>query len=151
MTAEALLSRLEGVRQTGSGRSIAKCPAHKDRSPSLSITEKSDGTVLINCFAGCSAAEVLGSVGLEFSDLFPVRSDWESTGKGPRRERSAFSPLDVLLLIEREALVVANLAAEVGRGMSLTDGMRARLWYAAGRISHGIEQTRASREVRYAR
>lgn len=36
----------------------AKCPAHKDRNPSLSISEK-DGTLLVKCHAGCSQQAVI--------------------------------------------------------------------------------------------
>ena len=39
MTAATILDRLDGVRPTGDGRWIARCPAHDDRSPSLSIRE----------------------------------------------------------------------------------------------------------------
>src|SRR3954449_3839642 len=37
---------------------IAKCPAHEDRRPSLSIRE-AGGRVLFKCFAGCSQESVL--------------------------------------------------------------------------------------------
>ena len=40
---------------------IAKCPAHQDDNPSLSITEK-NGTFLIHCFAGCSQEAVVAAV-----------------------------------------------------------------------------------------
>jgi hypothetical protein len=33
---------------------LAHCPAHDDANPSLSLTEKADGTLLWKCFAGCS-------------------------------------------------------------------------------------------------
>ena len=52
MSADALLSRLDGVKKTGHGQWIARCPAHEDRSPSLSIAEKDD-RVLVHCHAGC--------------------------------------------------------------------------------------------------
>lgn len=70
---EKLLERLEGVRRTGEGRWIAKCPAHGDRSPSLSIRATGDGTILLHDFAGCGALEVVHAVGLELADLFPER------------------------------------------------------------------------------
>ncbi len=73
MTAEALIARLEGVRERGGGNCVARCPAHDDRNPSLSIRETEDGTVLIHCFAGCGAPDVVGAVGLEPSHLFPPR------------------------------------------------------------------------------
>lgn len=55
----------------GTGRYMACCPAHDDRSPSLSIKECDDGRLLIHCFAGCPAVDVLEAVGLSLSDLFP--------------------------------------------------------------------------------
>ena len=71
----ALLERLDRVRETGPGRWLARCPAHDDRHPSLSIRETEDGTILIKCWAGCSAADVVSAVGLEPRDLFPDRPE----------------------------------------------------------------------------
>ena len=59
MTIETLISRLDGVRETGSGKYLARCPAHDDRNPSLAIKDGDDGRVLVHCFAGCGTAEVL--------------------------------------------------------------------------------------------
>ncbi len=56
--------------ESGSGW-MACCPAHKDRNPSLSVSEGNDGRVLLNCFAGCSTESVLAALGLTASDLFP--------------------------------------------------------------------------------
>lgn len=70
MSAEDLLARLEGLRRTGTDRYMARCPAHGDRSPSLSVREDSDGLVLVKCFAGCDTRDVLAAVGLEMANLF---------------------------------------------------------------------------------
>ena len=40
------------------GRGIACCPAHDDRSPSLSLADGADGRLLLHCHSGCSFAEV---------------------------------------------------------------------------------------------
>jgi putative DNA primase/helicase len=64
-----LTARLEGVKRTPSGW-MARCPAHGDRSPSLKISVGVNG-LLIHCFAGCSAGDILAAVGLELADLFP--------------------------------------------------------------------------------
>jgi hypothetical protein len=66
-----LINRLHHARQIRQDRWIAKCPAHDDRSPSLSISETSDGTVLIRCWAGCGAEDIVNAVGLRLGDLFP--------------------------------------------------------------------------------
>ena len=47
------LDRLEGVRKAGNGYK-ARCPAHDDRNPSLSVAEGDGGKVLVTCFAGCT-------------------------------------------------------------------------------------------------
>jgi putative DNA primase/helicase len=65
---EVLLGRLEGVRRAGAGSWTARCPAHPDRNPSLSIALR-DGRVLLHCFAGCPPEAVLGAVGLTWKDL----------------------------------------------------------------------------------
>ena len=74
MNVDNFLSRLGKVKQTGNGNWIACCPAHADRSPSLVISEGVDKRILIHCFAGCIPSDILASVGMEFSDLFPEKS-----------------------------------------------------------------------------
>lgn len=49
---------------------MARCPAHDDRSPSLSVGEGLDGRVLLHCFACCSTADIVAALGLHLSDLF---------------------------------------------------------------------------------
>ena len=66
-----ILNLLDNVKQTGKERYLASCPAHEDSDPSLALTELHDGRILIHCFAGCEPQEILGSVGLTMSDLFP--------------------------------------------------------------------------------
>jgi hypothetical protein len=66
-----LLSRLQNVRAERDGQWSARCPVHEDRRNSLSVGIASDGTVLLKCHAGCSAADVVAAVGLTLADLFP--------------------------------------------------------------------------------
>lgn len=67
---DKLLPHLEKVRATGERKWKACCPAHQDRTPSLSITEEHDGTVLLHCFAGCSNEDICSELGLKLRDLF---------------------------------------------------------------------------------
>lgn len=69
MTIEALLNRLQGVHSRGSGKWSARCPAHADKSPSLSIRE-TDTKLLIHCFAGCAPKVIVEAMGLALTDLF---------------------------------------------------------------------------------
>ena len=55
---------------TGSGGQYSGlCPAHNDRSPSLSLTLTED-RILIKCHSGCSIKEVCSGLGIKESDLF---------------------------------------------------------------------------------
>jgi hypothetical protein len=73
MTAEAIAQALQ-ARRTGPGRWMARCPAHDDRTPSLSIAER-NGSVLVHCFAGCRQSEVIEA--LRARGLWPERkTEW---------------------------------------------------------------------------
>ncbi|MEY3359122.1 MAG: hypothetical protein RLZZ537_190 [Pseudomonadota bacterium] len=75
---DTILARLEGVRKHGKGFT-ANCPAHHDKTASLSITEAADYRVLMHCFAGCPIASVMGAVGLTVADCYPRRATAEMT------------------------------------------------------------------------
>src|SRR5690606_35696923 len=118
-----LLGRLEAVRETGAGRWIARCPAQDDRHPSLSVRETADGTVLLKCWTGCGAADVVAAVGLELRDLFPPRMD----DRPPLRKHERWASVDVLRCLAHEAAIVLVAAEATGRGEALTDADRDRL------------------------
>lgn len=68
----SIASRFENASPAGASQWEARCPAHDDRTASLSIGEPdNDGKILIHCHAGCSTADVIAHVGLEIRDLFP--------------------------------------------------------------------------------
>lgn len=52
---------------------IARCPAHDDSKPSLSVGEGRDGRVLLKCHAGCELEAVTLAMGLEVSDLYSTK------------------------------------------------------------------------------
>ncbi len=68
-----LLAQFPDSRPLGAGW-IAKCPAHDDHNPSLSINVGEDGRVLLHCHAGCPTVSVLSAAGLSFNDLFPEKT-----------------------------------------------------------------------------
>lgn len=134
MTTSTLISRLEGVKQTGPGRWLAKCPAHDDRSPSLAIREVEDGRLLIHCFTGCATPDVLAAVGLGLADLFP---------EGPRAhhappERRPFPAFDVLKAIVFEVTIVSLFASKLLRGEAFTEDDYARIRLAADRLDEAV-------------
>ena len=68
---DKVLDRLEKVKSAGTNKWKACCPAHDDKHPSLAINETSEGVILLKCWAGCTAKEIVSAIGLELRDLFP--------------------------------------------------------------------------------
>ena len=57
-----------------------RCPAHDDRSASLSVKQGDDGRILLYCHAGCETKDVCTKLGLKLSDLMPAD---KSNGHSP--------------------------------------------------------------------
>ena len=90
-----------------SGRGVACCPAHEDRSPSLSLANGTGGQLLLHCHAGCSFKAVQDAL----------------RGRGLLDGSDAFRPVGEVLRAER-------LASE--RAYRLKRSRQARdLWNAA--------------------
>lgn len=131
-----LLSNLNGVRKTGQGRYIAKCPSHEDRSPSLAIKETDDRKILIKCFAGCTVQEIVSSVGMSLEDLFP-----EST-KISKSERKSFNPYDILECLRDESMIIAIGANDIALGKSISYSDARRITLAHERINTALNISR---------
>lgn len=142
MTAAVLLDRLERIKQTGPGRWIAACPAHDDRSPSLSIRELDDGRVLLHDFGGCDTEAVLSALGLSMSDLFrePLPGRGEAQGYTPTRSR--IPARDLLEIIDHEVLVAVLVIDDVLATGTVTEEQRGRLTKAAARIGRARDHGR---------
>lgn len=135
MNVHDFLSRLEKVRKTGHANWTACCPAHQDRSPSLSVAEAADGRILLRCFSECSAEEVVNAVGLTLADLFPERIALHG-GKPMRRP---FPAADVLETLSRESLFVYTIASDMTKGKTPSEKDRERLLLAVSRIGAARE------------
>lgn len=86
MTAQNLVDRLDFCKPTGKDKWLARCPAHDDRGPSLSITETTRGQVLVHCHAGCSPLDVITAVGLDWDSLFPPNDHYPARRSGAPKE-----------------------------------------------------------------
>lgn len=128
--AARLLSRLEGVKQVGAEKWAARCPSHEDRSPSLSIRETNDGRLLIHCFGGCGAVEVLGAIGLTLGDLFekPIAHHLP-------KSKVSFPALPALRALAFESSVVFYCGAAMLAGEPFD---AERLYVALGRIDGAL-------------
>ena len=132
MSAEILLSRLERVRKTGTDRWMASCPAHQDKTPSLSIREAEDGKVLIHCFGGgCGATDILEAVGLTLDAIFPDGPRKFSRGEKPNHWHAM---REAVKAIQSDAILMLVYVESVAKGLEPTASDREMLAAAAGRI-----------------
>ena len=74
MKIEEFLERLQGVESDGKGGYMACCPAHDDSNPSMHVNVGDDGRILVKCFSGCTAAEIVAAMGLKLKDLMPEKT-----------------------------------------------------------------------------
>ena len=70
--AQEVVRRLKGTWHGSYGK--ARCPAHQDSSPSLSITP-GRSAVLFHCFAGCSQAEIMAALNKHGGYVRPTERD----------------------------------------------------------------------------
>lgn len=138
MPADALLSRLHKVKRKAEHQWIACCPAHQDKSPSMTIAELDDGRVLIHCFAGCDATAILAAVGLDFDALFPPKSIEHHV----KPSSAPFIGRSVLEAVSFEALVVVAAANKLRSGDKLSEEDHARLVKAAERLQGVVTHVR---------
>jgi len=63
MNLDEVLSRLTDVKTCGEGWS-ARCPAHDDERPSLTVKEADNGLILMYCHAECSYEDICRAIGV---------------------------------------------------------------------------------------
>jgi putative DNA primase/helicase len=121
----AEIARTLGGKRYGDGF-LARCPAHEDRTPSLSIRD-GKRAVLLTCFAGCNRRDVLAELRrlglLEKANcqneyLFP---DLPPTGHDTSPNPTMIAPTDRINATLRRAMPILGTPAEtylLGRGLN---------------------------------
>lgn len=132
-TVTRLLGRLERVVDRGFGQFLARCPAHDDTNPSLSIKVLDDGRVLIHCFAGCAIDQVLGALRLELSDLYP------NSPPPANASTARWNYLDLLLMARREMQVAVIALGDVLADRPINESDRERPLAAQSRLTKLLE------------
>ncbi len=128
---DRLLAKLDKVQAKSCGtRWQAVCPAHDDTHPSLSIKLSNDDKILLKCWCGCSAAEIVASIGLELTDLFPPNPEYQHQ----KPDKRPFPAADILRAVAHEALVAALYASDLANGKTLSTAGCERLRQAAVRL-----------------
>ena len=135
MGADVLLDRLEGVQRSGRGWR-ARCPACGGRSRKVSVSEADAGNVLVHCFGGCSAGDVLQAVGLSLADLFPERLPADTPDDRRRRRQAAVEAQwgAALEMLEFEARIIRLAGQQLAAGRPLDPEDDARLAEAVRRV-----------------
>lgn len=136
MNASELIVLLEGAKSTGDDRWIARCPAHKDRLPSMTVRGLPDGRVLMHCFAGCDTEAILTALGLKFGDLFPEPLSHHKPGI-----RAPFSSREALQCLISESAIVLLVASDIADGKGCAPADADRLALALRRITTALEVT----------
>lgn len=70
---DLVLERIPDARPCRKGW-MARCPAHDDRRPSLSIGQGDDGRVLLRCHADCKVEAICSALGIAVTELFPSKA-----------------------------------------------------------------------------
>lgn len=115
LSLDAFLAPLRKVRRLGADKAIACCPAHEDRSPSLSVTQAGD-RLLLKCFGGCRTEDVLAAMGLTWADVMPPRNMPETPEERRKvrqlmREANWAAALEVLALEAKIVLLAGQTYA----------------------------------------
>ena len=119
MQIQQFLGRLNNVKKGKGANWTARCPAHQDRTNSLSIG-KGDKGIVTWCHAGCNTADIVKAVGLELHDLFAdektslsvipptTRARVHTTAKG--QEKAALSEKPPALSVVSSQITLADYA-----------------------------------------
>lgn len=142
MSVAKLIDRLQRVKQAGHGRWLACCPAHNDRSPSLSIRELDDGRILMHDFGGCEVGSVLAALDLEMRDLYPKPLNGGGAGGGYPRSHTRIPAIDLLQVISEEVSVVVIVANDILEKRSISAIDWSILARAAARIGKALDHAR---------
>lgn len=138
MSPDTLLQRLDKVRQTGPDQWTACCPSHDDRGPSLSI-KSVDDRLLVHCFAGCSASDVMAAVGLTLGDLFDKPLKHHRAALRPSERKRHAQAREALAAVRHEARLVNCAAGWLAAGKELAPDDLARLLEAEAIIAAALE------------
>lgn len=130
MSIDNILSLLDGVRDNGGGNYMARCPAHDDRTPSLSVKLCDDGRILVHCFAGCDLEAICDAIGVTLADLMPDRPIDHKF----RPMRRSMPAREALQSLDHESLVVAIIGSDIHEHREADEATLDRLLHAVERI-----------------
>lgn len=138
VSAEPLLSRLDRVMKSGNGWR-ARCPAHGGQGRTLTVAEVDD-RVLVHCFAGCKAADVLGAVSMTWADIMPpkFRPQTREERRNAARAMREVGLLSALEALWRESEIILAAGRQIAALEPLSGSDMERLAQAVERTSGAL-------------
>ena len=124
MRAKSLTSQFGGRWHGSYG--TARCPAHDDRRPSLSLKDGDSGHLLLFCHAGCSYQEIVAAIEAHAGALALRTDGWE---RGPEARVSCGRPISALinLIWSQTMSIEGTLAERYIRGRSISGPIPSQL------------------------
>jgi hypothetical protein len=113
MNVQKILDRFNQVKAAGDGKWTACCPAHDDKTPSLSLKDAGD-RLLLHCFAGCSVHDICTAIDIGVHDLFADEKKAHQIIPGVSRRQLADA-------LETELLILAQCAHMRAAGTELAE------------------------------
>jgi putative DNA primase/helicase len=110
---------------------MARCPAHDDRKPSLSIRDADDGKILFHCHAGCGQDRVIAA--LQSRGLWPENSLCPS--KRSVSHTAATNPTD------HDDAKRTEAALAIWRSATSADGTGVETYFASRGLLLAVPQT----------
>ncbi len=137
MSINVILDKLQKVKSHGNGSFMACCPAHDDRSPSLSIKDNGDGRIMFKCFAGCETLDILQSIGLDWDDVMPPKQ--EKIVHTVKPKAFQIYATDAIQIIRIESQIILMAAMDITNGVKISDSEMDRVKKAMLRINTALE------------
>lgn len=132
MRAETLTCALGGRWHGSYG--IARCPAHDDRSPSLSIKDGRDGRLLVHCFAGCEFDRIRSAISACTGASYLVELPYTAPNRRTEHREQAAAAL-IEKVWSETAVINGTLAERYLRARGITGDLPATLRFH-GRLHH---------------
>jgi|SRR5690625_2471265 len=138
---ERLLPLLPNVIARGD-EWLSECPSCDKKRRTLVISVDSNNTILLHCYRGCRAIDVMQSVGLKLADLFEQKDERRMDRRelAAHRRRTKLTRIEALInTIGHEADVIDFAIKDIESGAP-RDAMLARMRIAKSRIHEAVQE-----------
>jgi|SRR5699024_9637163 len=121
---------------------LSECPSCDKKRRTLVISEDANKTILLHCYRGCRAIDVVQAVGLKLSDLFEQKDERRMSARelAVHRRRTKLTRVEACLnTIGYEADVIDFAIKDIESGAP-RDAMLARMRIAKSRIHEAVQE-----------